>query len=464
MRLSQRRLSQKKVLISVRTVCFLSILGSVAVSAQVFTNLVSFNGSNGFGPHYVSLVQGRDGNLWGTTEGGGSLSLGTAFKVTPLGRLTMVHDFRNYSQGSTPKSGLLAGADGNFYGAAPFGGSNAEGTVYRLTPGGVYTDLHNFFGTDGTLPTWPLVRGTDGNLYGTTMEGGANGVYGTVFRITTSGILTTLFNFDDIYRYYPNGLTLGTDGSFYGTTSNGGSSSLGVVFRINPAGAFTELHSFTTSEGYPLSDLIQAKDGKFYGETFAGGAQGFGTVFSVTSTGTLTVLHSFDGTHGESPATGLTQGTDGNLYGTALLGGAHGKGVIFRITTSGAFTVLHDFAGVDGAEPYGGLTQHTNGKFYGTTHDGGTFSEGNVFSLDMGLAPFVEALPGFGKVESQIGILGANLASATSVTFNGMPATFKVGSSTYITANVPSGATTGPIQVTTSTTTLPGNVDFHVLP
>lgn len=263
---------------------------------------------------------------------------------------------------------------------------------------------------------------------------------------------------------YPNGLTLGTDGSFYGTTSNGGTNSLGVIFRITANGAFTVLHSFTASEGYPLSNLIDAKDGKFYGETFAGGAQGLGAVFSVTSSGTLTVLYSFDGTHGESPATGLVQGTDGSLYGTALLGGAHGKGVVFRITLAGAFSVLHDFAGVDGAEPYGGLTQHTNGKFYGTTHDGGTFGEGNIFSLDTGLGSFVEVMPGMGKVGSQIVILGANLTGATSVTFNGIPAVFKVRSSTYITSSVPSGTTTGPIQVTTPSTILSGNVDFHVFP
>jgi len=164
----------------------------------------------------------------------------------------------------------------------------------------------------------------------------------------------------------------------------------------------------------------------------------------------------------------LTQATDGNLYGIMDIGGAHGYGTIFRITTAGSLTTLYSFCSqsgcADGEYPEGGLVQDTNGTLYGTAADGGANGDGTVFSLSVGLSPFVETLPVSGKSGATIKILGTNLTGATSVTFNGTAATFTVSSSNFITATVPTGATTGTVQVVTPSGTLSSSVSFRVAP
>lgn len=241
----------------------------------------------------------------------------------------------------------------------------------------------------------------------------------------------------------------------------------GAVFKITPSGALTTLHSFDGTDGaYLTAGLVQASDGNFYGTTSSGGAnQYYGTVFKITPSGTLTVLHSFDGADGNYPSSVLLQATDGNFYGTTIYGGTFNDGTIFKITPDGTLTVLHSFNGADGEYPYGGLMQATDGSFYGTTSNGGAYENyGTVFSLSVGLAPFVETNPGAGKVGAKIFILGSDLTGATSVTFNGAPAVFTLVSKTFIRATVPSGATTGIVQVTAPGGTLSSNVVFRVLP
>src|SRR5208337_2249320 len=157
--------------------------------------------------------------------------------------------------------------------------------------------------------------------------------------------------------------------------------------------------------------------------------------------------------------------TDGNFYGIAWDGGANQQGTIFQITPSGTLTTLHNFDGTDGSGPGGGgtLIQDTNGTFYGTMQESLGGGVGTIFSLDTGLGPFVETLPTFGKVKAGVKILGTDLTGATSVTFNGTTATFKVASSSEITTNVPEGATTGVVKVVTAGgTTLNSNTVFQV--
>jgi uncharacterized repeat protein (TIGR03803 family) len=376
----------------------------------------------------------------------------------------------------------VQGTDGSFYGTTYQGGTKLYkcggvygcGTVFKITPNGALTTLHSFNGMDGESPYAGLVQGSDANFYGTTSTGGANGNGGTIFEITPGGMLTTLYNFCSLIVNGvctdggdPRGsLVLGTDGNFYGTTAGGGAHSAGTVFAITPSGMFTTLHSFDFSDGdIPYAGLVQGSDGGFYGTTYQGGATGAndGTIFTITPGGVLTTVYAFDGTDGRLPEAALVQGSDGNFYGTTLSGGTSSRspGTVFEITPSGALTSLESFDEADGEEPYAGLVQSTNGTFYGTAYYGGT-GDGTIFSLSVGLGPFVEPQPASGAVGAAVEILGTNLTGATSVTFNGTAATFTVKSKALITATVPTGATTGTVQVVTPARTLSSNVPFTV--
>jgi uncharacterized repeat protein (TIGR03803 family) len=256
------------------------------------------------------------------------------------GTFTTLYNFGFLPSGSFPRAALVEGTDGNFYGTTYYGGTNSCifggtdygcGTIFKITPTGTLTTLHSFDGTDGELPEAALVLGADGNFYGTT-EAGANGACdggcGTAFKMTPSGTLTTLHSFDSTDGANPEaGLIRATDGNFYGTTYAGGihndctSASCGTVFKITPAGVLTTLHSFDSTDGAnPIAALIQATDGNFYGSTGSGGANFRGTIFRITTSGTLTTLHAFDGTDGSIP-TALIQDTNGTFYGTTILGG-----------------------------------------------------------------------------------------------------------------------------------------------
>jgi uncharacterized repeat protein (TIGR03803 family) len=429
------------------------------------TILVNFNGTNGESSFTENLVQGKDGDLYGTTLYGGTSGDGTVFKMTPAGALTTLHSFSG-ADGGNPYAGLVLGLDGNFYGTTYQGGTNGDGTVFKITSAGTLTTLHNFDNTDGGFPAGALVQGSDKNFYGTTSYSTPT-VYGSVFKITPAGALTTLAFFTDTDGYDPlAGLALGTDGNFYGSTATGGTDDLGTVFKITPAGVLTSLHSFDNTDGWePEGQLIQGSDGNFYGTTLRGGANGDGEVFKISSSSTFTLLHSFDLTDGYEPNDGLVQATNGNFFGTTTGGGTSGaEGTVFEMTPSGSITTIYDFMGgfSDGATPFGGITQYTNGSFLGTTISGGSGSLGTVFSFSEGLAPFVKFLPASGKAGATITILGNGLSSTTAVTFNGVTAAFTKGSSTFLTAVVPATATTGFVEVTTSSHKLKSNVKFQV--
>src|SRR6202167_4681567 len=443
---------------------------AIASPAQTFTTLVNFNGTNGAQPYLMSLVQGRDGNLYGTTSVGGANDLGAVFKVTPTGTLTTLHSFAGYpTDGAYPQAERVLATNGNFYGTTSAGGVNDDGTVFSITSGGTLTTLLSFDGTDGYAPYAALVQATNGNFYGTTFYGGASDACahgcGTVFEITSGGTLTTLLSFDGTDGYGPNAaLVQATNGTFYGTTQFGGANNDGTVFSITSGGTLTTLESFDGTDGqFPYGGLVQASNGNFYGTTYRFGASDYGTVFSITSGGTLTTLLSFDSTDGAYPTAALVQATNRTFYGTTDGGGANSDGTIFSITSGGTLTTLHSFDSTDGVLPYGGLVQATNGSLYGTTFEGGTSNDGTIFSLAVGLGPFVETVPTSGKVGAAVKILGTDLTGATSVTFNGTAATFTVVSRSEITTTVPAGATTGKVNVVTPSGTLSSNVPFRVL-
>src|ERR1022692_3675717 len=458
---------------------------AIALPAQIATlttihRFCSQSGCpDGAGP-YAGLVQATNGDLYGTTVGGGTNSAGTIFKITPGGTLTTLYSFcpqTNCTDGGAPQAGLVQPANGDLYGTTFFGGTNGQGTVFKITQGGTLTTLYSFCSqtncTDGTGPFAGLVQAANGDLYGTTASG-----YDTVFKITPGGTLTTLYSFcsqtnctDGATPYA--GLVQAANGDLYGTAYNGGANGdLGTVFKITPTGTLTTLYSFCSQSGctdgaHPAGGLVQAANGNFYGTTESGGrAHGGGTVFKITPGGTLTTLYRFP--DGSSPFAGLVQAADGDFYGTTSGGGAADLGTVFKITPSGTLTTLYTFCSqsgcTDGAYPYAGLAQDTNGDFYGTTYVGGANYDGTVFRLSVGLGPFVKIRPPYGKVGAAVKILGTNLTGAASVSFDGTAAVFTVVSGSEITTPVPAGASSGKVQVVTPSGTLSSNASFRVVP
>jgi uncharacterized repeat protein (TIGR03803 family) len=425
------------------------------------TTLYNFCSQSGCadGAHPAAkLVQATNGDLYGTTEFGGIANpscylgtCGTIFKITPSGAFTTVYSFCAQAgcyDGDGP-SPFIQAANGDLFGTASGGIANPTcggtcGTIFKITPGGAFATIYSFCSqpgcSDGAGPE-TLLQASNGDLFGTTGAGGLSNAScsdgcGTIFKITPSGTLTTLYSF---------------------------------CSRPN------------CSDGVgPYRALAQAANGDLYGTTLGGGIASdycfstCGTIFKITLSGTLTTLYSFCSDQGEFgcldgdyPETGLVRAASGNLYGTTLQGGAKGGGTIFKITPSGTFSTLYNFCSAtnctDGRIPEG-LTQATNGIFYGTTENGGTNGVGNIFALSTGQAPFVETRPTVGVAGETVTILGYELTGATSVAFNDTPAAFTVDGATAITTTVPAGATTGKVQVITPGGTLSSNVSFEVAP
>ena len=450
----------------------LVMLATSPVLPQTFSLMYNF-GSNPGDPNVGvapgAIVQGRDGNIYTTSELGGANNGGTIFQITPGGALTVLYNFDG-TTGLIPFGGLTLGTDGNFYGTTEGGGASSDGVIFKFTPPSTLTMLYQFTGgADGAFPYAAPIQGLDGNLYGTVAEGGRLHK-GSVYKLTPAGKFTTLHSFngkDGANLKAP--LVQGADGNFYGTAELGGSGSSGTIFRITPTGKFTKLYDFDKTHGQDVhAPLIQGADGNFYGTTSSGGSENSGVIFSVTPAGSLTVLHSFNNFNfdGCLPYAGLVQASDGNFYGVSSSCGTGTFGTLYSITPSGTFTVLHNFFSSDGEDPEANLLQHTNGILYGNTFTGGSDACicGTFFSLNDSLAPFIGLLPAAARVGGQLQIFGQGLTGATAVSLNGKAASFVVVADTYMTATVPSGATTGPVTVTTSGGPLASKQSFRILP
>jgi uncharacterized repeat protein (TIGR03803 family) len=281
--------------------------------------------------------------------------------------------------GSSPLAGLLSGNDGNLYGATSQGGINGPpfagyGTVFKLTPSGTLTTLFSFNNANGAKPVGGLIQVGEGNLFGTTSLGGAANL-GVLYRITTNGSFVVLVSFSGTNGSNPSGrLLAGSDGFLYGTTQFGGSSNQGTVFRATTNGVLNTLFSFSGTNGAnPYAGLIQGLDGGLYGTTVNGGESNKGTIFRLTTNGVLNTLVSFRGTNGSLPYGGLVQDEQGFLYGTTAYGGADNLGTVFKVSTNGALSTLYSFiGGIDGANPWASLLRGRDGFFYGTTILAGT--------------------------------------------------------------------------------------------
>jgi uncharacterized repeat protein (TIGR03803 family) len=442
---------------------------SIHAHAQTFSVLQNFDQSD----PTSALVQGLNGSLYGTMEGGAIGFEGNVYTLTLSG---------TYSTIATPccasYAPVVLASNGYFYGSTQQGGTALEGSIYRMTASGAVTTLYSFCLTDCADSSYPhdsLVQLGNGDLYGTTVS--------TIFKITLAGDLTTLYNFCpgticNGGAITPGGLTLGSDGNFYGVTDS--SQNNGTVFKMTPSGILTTLHTFSGTDGStPVGPLVQAANGYLYGVTFSGGTDfnracvsigtgACGTIFKIATTGAFTTVHDFAGRDGANPSAGLALASDGNLYGTTYSGGNNpsNSGTAFVVNPTGELKTVYDFCVqtycLDGANPFMPLLQATNGTLYGTTRYGGTQTNGIFFSLSRGLRPYVQTIPAQGNVGTNVIILGNNLTGTTSVTFHGVAAAFSVLSDTEMSATVPAGATTGAVVVTTPTTTLSTNVSFRV--
>lgn len=363
--------------------------------AQTFTVLHNFSGPPDGANPYAGLIQDAAGNLYGTTNDGGTSNVGTVFEVDTSGTETVLYSFTGGSDGGGPFGGVVRDAAGNLYGTAygggPHGGAgciNGCGTVFKLDSSGVLTVPHAFAGgaTDGAFPMGGVVLDASGSLYGTTTEGGDLNCYGdtngcgVVFKVDPNGTETILHRFagypkDGDDPEYTN-LVLDKKGNVYGITQDGGAYNGGLVYELSKSGKLTMLHSFGEKHDdgcFPLGIPAVDNVGNLYGTTRGCGSLDHGMVWKVSRKGKETVLHSFGRSGGIYPYAGVIMDAEGNVYGNTMSGGAWGAGTVYELNTKGKLTVLHSFDGSDGKRAYAGLIRDASGNLFGTTSGGGKY-------------------------------------------------------------------------------------------
>lgn len=371
-----------------------SIVVSCAAGTESVLHSFGSGATDGVLPD-AGLVMDGAGNLYGTTEGGGVSVQGTVFEIDAAGTESVLYSFAGNTDGSSPQADLLRDSAGNLYGTTFSGGANSYyGTVFKISAAGTESIVHSFTALvtgDGGSPLAGLIMDNAGNLYGTTYVGGTNND-GTVFKIDATGTESVLFSFPTGTNDNANpraSLIMDSSGNLYGTTVFGGANNGGTVFRISATGSESTVYSFgsSASDGwYPESQLTMDSDGNLYGTTTDGGASNSGTVFKIGTDGTERVLYSFGSSaaDGLNPGAGLVFGSDGDLYGTTYAGGANGDGTVFKISVGGTESVLYSFgsSASDGMNPVGGLAIDSVGNLYGTTTRGGVNNDGTVFKIN----------------------------------------------------------------------------------
>ncbi len=342
---------------------------------------------------YGGVIGDAAGNLYGTTDTGGSAGAGVVYKLDAAGQETVLYTFTGGADGRNPWSGVVRDAAGNLYGTTLSGGASNAGVVYKVDPAGQQTVLYSFTGgADGGYPFAGVILDAAGNLYGTTQQGGAGG-YGVVYKLDTSGHQTVLYTFmGGPDGYTPNGVIRDAAGNLYGTTHWGGTGFVGVVYKLDPSGQQTVLYNFTggADGGWPMAGVIRDPAGNLYGTTpGGGGTANAGVVYKLDTSAQETVLYSFaGGADGAYPQTALILDSAGNLYGTTPQGGAsQGWGVVYKVGATGGETVLYAFTGgVDGGSPTAGVIRGPAGNLYGTAA-GGKYDGGVVYALTVAATP-----------------------------------------------------------------------------
>jgi uncharacterized repeat protein (TIGR03803 family) len=387
-----------------------------------FSSLLSFTGTSGAYPGanpQSNLNSDGNGNLFGTTSGGGSSNNGTVFELEgPSYTFSSVLSFTGGAgtyPGANPQASLNSDGNGNLFGTTTAGGTSNDGTVFELAgPGYSFSSLLSFTGTSGAFPgqspqASPISDG-NGNLFGTTFSGGTSND-GTVFELAGPGhTFSALFSFTGTTGTYlgfgPFGLISDGNGNLFGITQHGGTFGVGSAFELaGPNQTFSSLVSFDTNlGGSPKASLTLDGNDNLFGTTSAGGTYNYGTVFEIPASAptTINTLVNFLGGNGANPLGPLFIDSSGNLFGTTNMGGAYGYGSVFEIAEpSGVYSTLFSFTGNSGAypgeDPFAGLISDGNGNLFGTTLFGGTLSMGTVFELVGPSHTFVSLLSFTGK-------------------------------------------------------------------
>jgi uncharacterized repeat protein (TIGR03803 family) len=395
--MSQQRISTITATAALTFAGLLMLFATQPAPAQTLKALYSFTGGLDGGDPYPALLRDAGGNLYGTANYAGKDNAGVVFEVSPPKTKggnwteTVLYTFTGGADGQYPYESLVRDAAGNLYSTTQYGGTAGLGVVFKLSPNGTETVLHSFTGggSDGALPYGGLFRDKAGNLYGTTESGGTANL-GVVFKISPAGKETVLHTFtgatNDGGEPSSAGFYMDAKHNLYSVTSHGGTSNEGVLYKLSPKRKLTVLHSFTagTTDGcYPYGTPAVDVHGNMYGGTGGCGTSNLGVVWKVSKNGAETILHNFAGaSDGQSPLAGVIVDAAGNIYGTANTGGASGFGTAFEVDKNGKFTLLHDFTGgTDGKYLYGGLIQDRKGRLYGTTINGGTGGFGTVWRI-----------------------------------------------------------------------------------
>ncbi|MFZ5550857.1 MAG: choice-of-anchor tandem repeat GloVer-containing protein [Pseudomonadota bacterium] len=360
------------------------------VTVEVVHPMSLLDGANIRGP----LVAGADGLHYGTAVRGGRHDLGTVFRILADGRLEVLHHFRGAPDDGDRPVGLARGADGALYGLTLAGGAFGDGTAYRVDTNGKLKLLHSFeSAVDGRSPQGQLLLASDGRFYGATDSGGSDD-QGTIFRMRPNGQVQTLhsFAFSDGGGRSPTGsLVEGDDGLLYGTTNSGGPEGYGIVFKMRRHGGSPPemLHNFGRKDrnGTVLKALTKGPDGRFYGVIQADRTDNpRGLVYRIDAAGHYEVFYSFTRpveAHGKSPFQELVLGRDGAFYGSTTQGGEFTRGTLFRLTLDGELTTLHSFQsqGEEGWFASNPLVEVIDGEFLGATASGSTGNQGAVYCL-----------------------------------------------------------------------------------
>jgi uncharacterized repeat protein (TIGR03803 family) len=388
-------------------------------------------------------VQGRDGNFYGTTPNAtNGTNDGIVYKITPAGKFTILYVF-NGSSGAFPNDPLIQGTDGNFYGTTTLGGKTLGstcvvrfasftcGTVFKMTPAGKVTFIYEFDKTHGAGPIGPVTQGSDGNFYGTTSEGGTSG-FGVVFKLTSAGVLTVLHNFNGTDGKTPDaGLVQANDGNFYGVASAGGTLGYGTIFKVRSTGTFSVVYNFENTHGAtPEVTLFQHTNGILYGDTDSGDSHGDGVFYSLNIGAA------------EFARLQPTSGKVGSSVGIFGQGFTGTTAVSFNSVKATTFSVISD--------TYLIATVPTGAKTGTVTvvRPSGSLKSLQQFKVTPTISSFS---PSSGKVGTIVTINGTGLTQTTIVTFGGVKATtFTIISDSKVTAPVPTGAKTGKITVTTA--------------